>query len=350
MHSALWDWPPPLLNGFGMIESHIRSALDRRRLFIEERDAEKTNCYRLFHGATEGIPGLSIDRYGPVLLMQTWREPLEEDKASYVADLIRKDLSLPLLAIWNHRQKRGQVQHHPLDPIPDNITGTEMGITYNVSPIHEGIDPLLFLDFRAARRWIRNNADQQSILNLFSYTCGIGVAGCIGGGRVCNVDFATRSLNVGIHNAQLNSIKTTGKKPDFSCIKDDVFPVVRQFSGLGIKGRAARKGYTKRSKQLFDIVVLDPPRISKSPFGKVDLVGDYPSLFKPSLLCTKPGGWILATNNVASVHAEDWHDQLARSARKAGVFIDAWIPLHPEEDFPSPDKQWPLKMMLCKRA
>lgn len=333
-----------------MIESHIREALARRSSFFEKQHEEGTNCYRLFHGATEGVPGLSIDRYGSILLIQTWREPIEEKQASSIADLIRDELSMSLSAVWNHRQKRGQVQHHPLDTIPEKTTGTELGFTYNVSPIHEGIDPLLFLDFRAARRWIRGNAQGQSILNLFSYTCGIGVAGCMGGGKVCNVDFATRSLDVGVQNAQFNNINTTGTNAQFSCIKDDVFPVIRQFSGLGIKGRAARKGYTKRAKRLFDIVVLDPPRISKSPFGKVDLVGDYPSLFKPALLCTKPGGWILATNNVASVDAEDWHDQLQRCARKAGVFIDAWNPLHPEEDFPSPDQKWPLKMMLCKRA
>jgi len=333
-----------------MIESHILSALQRRKPFFEKQHAEGTNCYRLFHGATEGVPGLSIDRYGPILLIQTWREPLEKQRASLLANIIRKELSIPLYAVWNHRQKRGQVQHHPLDSIPEDITGTELDITYNVSPIHEGIDPLLFLDFRAARRWIRNNSADRTILNLFSYTCGIGVAGCVGGGRAYNVDFATRSLDIGVQNAMLNNINVTKAHPDFSCIKDDVFPVIRQFSGLGIKGRAARKGYTKRAKQLFDIVVLDPPRISKSPFGKVDLVGDYPSLFKPALLCTKPGGWILATNNVASVKAEDWHDQLRRCARKAGVFIDAWVPLHPEEDFPSPDQKWPLKMMLCKRA
>lgn len=333
-----------------MIESHIRSAIARRIPLIEKLHAEETDCYRLFHGATEGVPGLSVDRYGPVLLMQTWREPLEKKHAASIADLIRKDLSMPLLAVWNHRQKRGQVQQHPLDPIPCDATGTELGIKYHVSPIHEGIDPLLFLDFRAARRWVRSNAFDQSILNLFSYTCGIGVAGCMGGGRVCNVDFATRSLHVGVQNAKLNNITTAGTRPDFVCIKDDVFPVIRQFSGLGIKGRAARKGYTKRAKQHFDIVVLDPPRISKSRFGKVDLVGDYPSLFKPALLCTKPGGWILATNNVASVNAEDWHDQLRRCAQKAGVSIDLWNPLQPEEDFPSPDQRWPLKVMLCKRS
>ena len=333
-----------------MIEHNIRDALKRRASLLKNLHKEGTTCYRLFHGATEGIPGLSIDRYGSILLMQTWREPLKEDQAQSIADYIRTEQNIPLKAIWNHRKKRGQVQHHPIDILPESPTATELGMHYDISPVHEGIDPLLFLDFRSARRWIRDQASQRSILNLFSYTCGIGVAGCLGGGKVHNVDFSTRSLNVGLHNASLNNIETTGKKPPFVCIKDDVFPVIRQFSGLGIKGRGARKGYTKRPQKQFDIVVLDPPRISKSPFGKVDLVGDYPSLFKPALLCTKPSGWILATNNVASVRADDWHDQLRRCAKKAHVIMEDWIPLHPEEDFPSPDQQWPLKMMLCKRA
>lgn len=333
-----------------MIDPTIFDAITRRMSFLEQLHAEDTTCYRLFHGATEGIPGLSIDRYGSVLLMQTWREILDEKHAQTIAESICTTLNLPLHAVWNHRQKRGQVQHHPLAPLPDLSIGSELGIQYDVSPIHAGIDPLLFLDFRSARRWIRDHASQQSILNLFSYTCGVGVAGCIGGGTTYNVDFSTRALQTGQHNAERNNIETKGAHPPFVCIKDDVFPVIRQFSGLGLKGRAARKGYIKRAQRQFDIVVLDPPRISKSRFGKVDLVADYPSLFKPALLCTKKGGWILATNNVASVHASDWHDQLRRCAKKAGVLIDTWIPLHPEEDFPSPDQQWPLKMMLCKRA
>ena len=89
--------------------------------------------------------------------------------------------------------------------------------------------------------------------------------------------------------------------------------------------------------------------MSKSPFGKVDTVNDYPSLFKPALLCTKPGGWLLATNNVASVDEKHWIAQLQRSATKAGVTLSKIVTLRPEKDFPSPDQKWPLKIVLCKR-
>jgi 23S rRNA (cytosine1962-C5)-methyltransferase len=334
-----------------MIE-HITTAIEHRTELIHTLHQEETDCYRLFHGATEGIPGLSIDRYGSILLMQTWREALGEDQANQIADHICTQLGISLSPVWNHRQKRGRVEHHVLRDIINSPVGKELGVEYDVSPVHDGIDPLLFLDFRSARRWIRTVSQNKTVLNLFSYTCGMGVVACLGQAKqVLNIDFSMRSLQIGEENARRNNIplKPENSSSQFSCIKDDVFPVIRQFSGLGIKGRAARRPFIKRTTRQFDIVILDPPRISKSPFGKVDLVGDYPSLFKPALLSTKPGGWLLATNNVASVSKEVWHEQLVRCAQKAGVSIQHWTSIHPEADFPSPDENWPLKMMLCQR-
>jgi len=323
----------------------IITAINNRRALLATLHLENTTCYRIFHGATEGCPGLSIDRYGPILLFQTWREPLALDTIETLSAHICTELELELLVVWNHRQKRGQVQQHPLSTIPQNPIGLELGIQYDVRPIHAGIDPLLFLDFRAARRWVMKHARNHTILNLFSYTCGIGSAACAGEAKnVCNVDFSTRSLDVGIRNAKTNGFPSS----QFLTVHDDVFPVIRQFSGLGVKGRAARRKFQRRKPQQFDLVVLDPPRLAKSPFGKVDLVHDYPSLFKPALLCVKPGGRILATNNVASVSEEKWHAQLKRSAEKIGIHFQQLTALRPEADFPSPDRNWPLKMVICQ--
>ena len=61
----------------GPLDSLLREALRQRRNLIEALHAEGTNCYRLFHGAVEGLPGLAVDRYGPVLLVQTWSRELE---------------------------------------------------------------------------------------------------------------------------------------------------------------------------------------------------------------------------------------------------------------------------------
>lgn len=90
--------------------------------------------------------------------------------------------------------------------------------------------------------------------------------------------------------------------------------------------------------------MLDPPAWARSPFGTVDLVRDYASLFKPALLATRPGGRMLVANNVAAVDPEDWLDQLNRCARKHDRTFTEVEVLVPESDFPSFDGRPPLKL------
>ena len=322
--------------------NHIKVALHNRVPFLEQCMQEGTTCYRLFHGAVERWPSVTIDRYGDTLLFQTWRSDLNDDVVCQMADFVEENLNHRFYILWADRRKRGQVERHWVgDAAPNEMTATELGLTYRVDPVHRGIDPLLFLDFRAGRRHIREHATGKKVLNLFSYTCGIGVAAASGGAKqVLNVDFANRALSIGQSNANLNALK----EPQFQTLQDDAILVLRQFSGLGVKGKAKRRQYTKRSARLFDIVVLDPPRRAKSPFGAVDTVNDYQSLFKPALMCTKSGGKMLITNNVASVDAEQWMDSLKRCATKAGRSIASVEMIVPDVDFPSMDGQHPLKM------
>jgi 23S rRNA (cytosine1962-C5)-methyltransferase len=97
----------------------------------------------------------------------------------------------------------------------------------------------------------------------------------------------------------------------------------------------------------FDLVILDPPALAKGPFHTVDLVNDYQSLFKPSLLACAPGGTVLAANNVGSVSREVFGKQLERCADKAGRPLRGLEWLNPDEDFPSFDGHHPLKIAVC---
>ena len=58
----------------------LEKALVYRQDLFEKLEAEKTNAYRLFHGVSEGKPGLTIDRYGSLILAQTFREPLNKEE------------------------------------------------------------------------------------------------------------------------------------------------------------------------------------------------------------------------------------------------------------------------------
>lgn len=325
----------------------VARAIDARSALLAQLALEGTDCVRLLHGAVEGRPGLTVDRYGPVLLVQTWREPLAPGELDAIARAVERALGGALAPCWNHRgpaRRNGVLGSAADDPRLVAPIGRELGVLYDVRPRHRGQDPLLFLDARAARRWIRDAARGRTVLNLFAYTCGMGVAAALGGAReVWNVDFARSALEVGRRNAALNAVDPAR----MHFIAQDVIPIVRQLAGLPVKGRGARRPFLRVSQREFDVVVLDPPRWARSPFGAVDVVRDYPALFKPALLACAPGGVVLATNHVPAVSIDDWLATLRRTAEKAKRPLAAIDVIAPEADFPSPDGRPPLKIALA---
>ena len=99
----------------------------------------------------------------------------------------------------------------------------------------------------------------------------------------------------------------------------------------------------------FDLVILDPPTLTKTRFGAVDIENDYPSLAKPSALCVKPGGVLLATNHSAAVGLDDWLEIVSRCATKAGREVVSVDVIEPDgaddDDFPPlDDGKRPLKV------
>ena len=329
----------------------LTAALAARAPLIERLAAEQTDAYRLFHGTAEGAPGLTVDRYGATLLVQTFHRPLDsgqfaELQAFYAA-------TLPGLAlVWNDRSgKHSRIanalppEHQARAEEPGEFS--ELGVSYRFQARHGGQDPWLFLDLRAARRQVMEEAAGKSLLNVFAYTCGVGVAAAKAGARhVVNVDFAESSLTVGRDNARLNALPIR-----LRFIKSDAFAALRQYAGLGQPKRVRGKHlppFPVLEAQRFELVFLDPPRYAKSPFGVVDLINDYPALFKPALLATAEGGTLICCNNVAQVRRDDWLEQLERSARKAGRVLREAQWIAPETDFPSIDGNPPLKVLLLR--
>ncbi|MEH6652078.1 MAG: class I SAM-dependent methyltransferase [Motiliproteus sp.] len=340
------------------LDSLINTAVQQRHRLLEQWHAEATDCYRLFHGASEGMAGVTVDRYGPQLIIQSFHHALEPSQQRQILDRVNASLQSlavdPLSGFYMDRSSKGvaAISIDLQQPVINEATCHEMGVSYRSRGIHRGIDPLLFLDLRVGRRFVRQQAQGLSVLNLFSYTCGVGISAAMAGAtKVINVDFATSSLAVGRENAALNDLN----ERHIEFIQSDFFPAVQQLAGQPVKfrrgggrgrGASAPKHYPRLDAQQFDLVFLDPPRWAKSPFGTVDLIRDYASVFKPSLLATKPGGRLVCTNNVAQVDRNDWLDQLQRSAAKAGRPIRSVEWLQPEADFPSFDGNHPLKLVV----
>jgi len=310
------------------LRDSLTSALDRRGPLLELLAEEGTDCLRLFHGIAEGRPGLAIDRYGDTVLAQVWRLPLEDAEREAV-----EAVHGPV--VWRYRG----VAQEPTAP----STCREGGLSFQFQAIHRGMDPWLFLDFRAGRRRIADLVGERqgcAVLNTFAYTATAGVvAAAAGAGRVLNVDHARKWTSIGRANARENDV-------DMTFLQVDYFAAVRQMAGLKV-GRRGRKLPTVR-RETFDLIVLDPPTRTKGPFGAVDIDGDYPSLFKPAWLALKPDGALLATHHSAKTSLEDWLSVCRRCAEKAGRAVEQVDVIEVDADFPSFDGAHPLKMAVFR--
>jgi 23S rRNA (cytosine1962-C5)-methyltransferase len=330
----------------------LRAALRNRDNLLGELHTQGTDCYRLFHGSQEGASGLTVDRYGPQLLVQSFHQSLNSEDLQIVADECLKHLDLPLLLVYNDRSRsnsridRTDSVYQPEAAALEDMIGHEWGLNYRVRGRHAGQDPLLFLDLRNARGWVKDNSAGKSVLNLFAYTCGVGLSAAAGNAReIINLDFAETNLAVGRENGQLNP-----QLPAMQFIQSDYFPAIRQYAGLPINARRGQKlpHYPRLEQRQFDLVFLDPPAWAKSAFGTVDLLRDYQSLLKPAILSTAEDGVLVCCNNLAKVPMDEWRAQVLRCAEKLGRPVREWQSISPASDFPSQDGQPPLKTLILK--
>lgn len=316
------------------LHARTLAALRARAGLLAALHADDTDAYRLLHGVSEGASGLTVDRYGPLLLAQEFRGTLAPTQRLAVAAAL--ETVLPGVAVvWRPRGVVG--------PPSEVVEARELGARYAIAAQHRGQDPWLFLDFRCVRRWLRAHAADRSVLNLFGYTGTAAIAAALGGAReVWNVDFAASALEVARDNTARNGVTERVR-----LLQADCLPVLRQLAGQNVQRRGKAVPFVTVARRTFDLVVLDPPPLAKSPFGTVDTRTDYEGLFKPALLATSPGGIVVAANNRADVAWEDFERRLARCAEKAGRPLRSLERLLPEADFPSFDGEPPLKVALC---
>lgn len=331
------------------LSGRLEEALGRRGPLLERLSREQTDCYRLFHGVNEGRPGLSIDAYGPLTLVQvSSREPLLTDEVKAAKEFVS---GRP--GPWVVSSRRGP----RLELIEESISGAwsavywcrEFGNEFAINLEKAHRDPQLFLDFRAAKRRIRQLVQARptvSTLNLFSYTCTVSChCASLGEGPVISVDFSAGNLQWGEKNFRRNRLK----RRNLQFVAQDCLHLL--WSLTGREAAITRKG----SKPLeiepkrFDLVVVDPPAFARGKFGNVDLVHDPETVFTPAWSVVSPGGWLVAANNSARVSRDEFEAKLTQMIEKAGVPYQGLEYLSPDSDFPSRDGEHPLKVFIVQR-
>ena len=246
-------------------------------------DAVPAEARRLFHGRGRRWPGLehvTADWLQGVLLVSLFREPAEAELERLRSML----LELTASAAW---QRSGAhhllLQHRYLpDSRMDWLLGEELdewliaedGLRYKLD-LGRKQNNGLFLDMRYGRRWVREQAAGQRVLNLFAYTCGFSVAAIAGGAaQVVNLDMARAALSRGRDNHRLNG---------------------HNLARVEFLGHELFKSWGKVKKYgPYELVIIDPPSFQKGSFA---LTTDYRKILRrlPELLTAQ--GTVLACVN-----------------------------------------------------
>ncbi len=295
-----------------------------------------TTIYRLINGVADGLPGLSVDRYGDVLVASVYDQGLTPP----FTELAESTGAASVYVKYRPRQASqlsdAELQQFaPAQPISGpprpEVIAYEDGLTYIIRP-GEGLSVGLFPDMREGRGRVRAWANGARVLNTFAYTCGFGVAALAGGAtRVLNLDLSKGVLAWGQDNYRAN-----GFSPDpHDFVYGDVFDWL---------GRLARRG------EQFELVILDPPGFSRTKTRRFVAAQDYDELAALAARVTAPGGLLYACCNVAELPRRAFRERvlagLAAAGRKgeiAGVYHE------PALDFPVPAGEEPYLKMLAVR-
>ncbi len=279
-------------------------------------------CARLFHGRGHCYPGfehLTVDYFPPYLLVSVFRNNTVAI-APLVADLHAQLPRVEGVSV-QRRDGRRTTTEVLLGTVPEEVVVREAGLNYAVRMLHNQ-NVGLFLDMAPSRRWVRDVAQDRSVLNLFAFTCGFSVAAIAGGAKaVVNNDMSRTVLEWGAHNHALNGQDLR----DVRMLPHNLFKSWRKI----------------RQWAPYDLVVVDPPTNQRGSFTAEKHYGQI--LKRLAGLCA-PGALVLACLNSPFLGPEFLTSQMARWCPSAT--FQAFLPA--SDDFQDRHPERGLKQALFR--
>ncbi len=300
--------------------------------------ASFTDAYRLANELGDGLPGVTIDRYGDFAVLVATSDEAGR-RASEIAEVL---LELGARGVYLKRRRKLDARRAdatlapeaPLagEPAPERLLVSERGVRLWVE-LGRGLSTGLFVDQRENRRRVRELAKGARVLNLFCYTSSFGVAAALGGAReVVSVDSSAPALARARENFGVNGVGDSAHRFEHA-------------DALDWLARAARRGTR------FDIVVLDPPTFSSSAGGAPFAVGEhYAGAAARALGVLAPGGRLFAVTNHRKTSRGRLREIVRRAAAEARVDVAQLKDLPAAFDCPDgPDGPVPSKSVLLTR-
>lgn len=325
-----------------IIQERITSAVGVRRALGLIGNSETTG-YRLIHAEGDGLPGLVVDVYGNVAVLQChsagmWR--LRE----VIGACIQNEADLKITEVVFRRVEAqidqepdeldgGQGRDQTLDatvPEPPKVVAfSENGLRF-IADVTGGQKTGFFLDQRDNRRTLKGYAAGKHVLNAFCYTGAFSVYAFAGGAEsVVSVDTSRSAIDLCRQN------------------------VVANFAGKQHHTEVADCfSYLTQIPDTFDLIVLDPPAFAKHQRAMQRALRGYETINTLALKKIKKGGMLFSFSCSQLISREVFRDAVMRAAVSAGRFVRIidtlqQAPCHPSSVFhPEGDYLKGLVMMV----
>ena len=297
-------------------ERRLRHAIDYRKTVMGD---DFSNC-RLIFGEADSFPGLTVDRFGDILVAQVLSLGIEKRKKmlfELLAKIFAQD-NQPIRGIYERndeaiRELEGMEQYKgffPLEgyPIPDSTetTITENGITYAVD-FENGQKTGFFLDQKYNRLAVAKLSRGKRVLDCFTHTGSFGLNAAKGGAEyVLSVDISESAVEMAQKNAKANGLD---RKVEY--LAANVFDLLPKLSEGEMINRYGK----------FDFIILDPPAFTKSRQTVESAMRGYKEINLRAMRLLPRGGYLATCSCSYFMTEQLFVKMLHQAAADAGVSL-----------------------------
>jgi 23S rRNA (cytosine1962-C5)-methyltransferase len=334
IRARIWTWDEAEAVNPAFIHSLLDKALQARERL---RTDPAVTAYREVYAESDGFPGIIIDRYNELRVIQFLSASAEHWRDEVVEFLVgRGDCE----GIYERsdadvREKEGLPTRAGLlwGDLPEGtLIIQEYDLRYHVDVVR-GHKTGFYLDQRENRAFLQSCIGGGEILNCFAYTGGFTMAALsAGASNVLSIDSSSAALELAEKNVRLNGF------PNEHCewLEGDVFVELRKL---------------RDRRRSFDVVILDPPRFAQTSSQVQRAARGYKDINLLAFKLLKPGGHLITFSCSGAVGAELFQKIVADAALDAGVgaSVIAWLgqpPDHPVR-LSFPEGKY-LKGLVCR--
>jgi 23S rRNA (cytosine1962-C5)-methyltransferase len=267
-------------------------------LSLRERLFDKP-YYRLVFGDSDLLPGLVVDRFGDILVVQLASATMEKHKDEVVAALVQVCKPSGILFKNDSAARDAEGLSSYVETafglVPEWVALEENGVKFE-APVIAGQKTGWFYDHRMNRARIAPYVKGKRVLDLFSYIGGWGVqAAAFGASDVMCVDASAFALDGVERNAGLN-----GLNEKVACLEGDVFEALKQL---------------KAAEERFDVVIVDPPAFIKRKKDLKNGEAAYRRLNEQAMRLLNKDGILVSASCSMHLPEDDLQNILLTSAR-----------------------------------